>query len=97
MKRFDIVNVNNGKKTFYILLQKSLFFHMVSILQARKPSSVFLPGKFHGNFQEIAFKGQRRPFCSISCLVGYSPWGCKGQDTTEQLSTFLLFLYTVFT
>ena len=32
---------------------------------------VFLPGKFHG---------QRS-------LVGYSPWGHKGADTTEWLST----------
>ena len=32
---------------------------------------VFLPGEFHG---------QRS-------LEGYSPWGCKESDTTEQLST----------
>ena len=32
---------------------------------------VFLPGKSHG---------QRS-------LVGYSPWGCKESETTEQLST----------
>ena len=32
--------------------------------------SVFLCGKFHG---------QRS-------LVGYSPWGCKESDTTEQQS-----------
>ena len=31
---------------------------------------VFLPGKFHG---------QRS-------LAGYSPWGHKGSDTTQQLS-----------
>ena len=31
---------------------------------------VFLPGEFHG---------QRR-------LAGYSPWGCKDLDTTEQLT-----------
>ena len=31
---------------------------------------VFLPGEFHG---------QRS-------LVGYSPWGCKELDTTEQLT-----------
>ena len=30
---------------------------------------VLLPGKFHG----------------WSRLVGYSPWGCKESDTTEQL------------
>ena len=33
------------------------------------PTPVFLPGEFHG---------QR-------CLVGYSPWGCKEPDMTEQL------------
>jgi len=32
---------------------------------------VFLPGEFHG---------QRS-------LAGYSPWGCKELDTTEQPST----------
>ena len=85
MKRFDIVSVNNGKNFLYIIAEITIF-HMVSILQARKPSSVFLPGKFHGNFQEIAFKGQRMSFCSIYCLVGYSPWGCKGEDMAEQLS-----------
>ena len=35
-----------------------------------QPTPVFLPRKFHG---------QRS-------LVGYSPWGCKESDTTEQLS-----------
>ena len=34
------------------------------------PTPVFLPGESHG---------QRR-------LVGYSPWGCKELDTTEQLT-----------
>ena len=34
-----------------------------------QPTPVFLPGKSHG---------QRN-------LVGYSPWGCKESDTTEQL------------
>ena len=34
------------------------------------PTPVFLPGEFHG---------QRN-------LVGYSPWGCKELDTTEQLT-----------
>ena len=39
-----------------------------------QPTPVFLPGEFHG---------QRT-------LTGYSPWGCKESDTTEQLSRFLL-------
>ena len=33
--------------------------------------SIFLPGESHGERN----------------LVGYSPWGCKESDTTEQLST----------
>ena len=41
-----------------------------------QPTSVLLPGKFHR---------QRS-------LVGYSPWGCKELDTTEQLHFFLLLL-----
>ena len=36
-----------------------------------QPTSVFLPGKFHG---------QRR-------LSGYSPWGCKESDTTWWLKS----------
>ena len=35
------------------------------------PTPVYLPGEFHG---------QRS-------LVGYSPWGCKELDATEQLNT----------
>ena len=34
-----------------------------------QPTPVFLPGKPHG----------------WRSLVGYSPWGCKESDTTEQL------------
>ena len=34
-----------------------------------KPTPVLLPGKFHG----------------LRSLVGYSPWGCKESDTSEQL------------
>ena len=40
-------------------------------LRKWQPTPVFLPGKFH----------EQRS------LVGYSPWGCEGSDTTEQLST----------
>ena len=34
------------------------------------PTPVFLPGEFHGE----------------RILAGYSPWGCKESDTTEQLT-----------
>ena len=40
-------------------------------MRAREPTPVFLPGEP---------QGQRS-------LVGYSPWGRKELDTTEQLST----------
>ena len=41
-----------------------------------QPTPVFLPGEFHGE----------------RSLVGYSSWGCKESDTTEQLtlSVFLV-------
>ena len=39
-----------------------------------QPTPIFLPGKSHG---------QRT-------LVGYSPWGCKESDTTEQEHTSFL-------
>ena len=45
---------------------------MIKITDWRRkwqPTPVLLPGKFHG---------QRS-------LVGYSPWGCKELDMTEQL------------
>ena len=38
------------------------------------PTPVFLPGEFHG---------QRS-------LVGYSPWGCRESDTTEQLNNRMI-------
>ena len=41
-----------------------------------QPTPEFLPGKAHG---------QRS-------LVGYSPWGCKESDMTEQLSTCILYI-----
>ena len=43
-----------------------------------QPTPVFLPGKF---------LGQRN-------MVGYSPWGCKESDTTEQLHS-LHFLFAM--
>ena len=45
---------------------------MRTILESSRqwqPTPVFLPGKSHGWWN----------------LVGYSPWGCKESDTTEQL------------
>ena len=42
-----------------------------------QPTPVLLPGKFHG---------QRS-------LVGYSPWGRKESDTTEQLHFNVLYIY----
>ena len=45
----------------------------------RQPTSVFLPGESHG---------QRN-------LAGYSPWGHKESDTTEQLTLSLSFIMCV--
>ena len=45
-----------------------------SLERACPPTPVFLPGELCG---------QRR-------LVGYSPWGCKELDTTEQLALSLI-------
>ena len=41
-----------------------------------QPTPVFLPGESHGQ----------------KSLAGYSPWGCKGSDTSEQLKNNMLFL-----
>ena len=47
--------------------------------RAQQPTPVFLPGEFHG---------QRS-------LAGYSPWGRKESDATEQL-TFSLYIHLVY-
>ena len=44
----------------------------ISWRRAWQPTPAFLPGKFHGQ----------------GSLAGYSPWGCKEPDTTEQLSPY---------
>ena len=52
-----------------------LWWYMVGKIPWRRawqPTPVFLPGEF----------------CGQKSLVGYSPWGCKESDTTEQLSTY---------
>ena len=50
------------------------------------PGSGRSPGEGNGNPLQYSchgtFHGQRS-------LVGYSPWGCKESDTTEQLTTSL--------
>ena len=38
-----------------------------------QPTPVFLPGEFHGQWS----------------LAGYSPWGCKEMDITEQVSLYI--------
>ena len=50
------------------------FFGLIVIQSKWQPTPVFLPGKSHG----------------WRNLVGYSPWGCKESDTTEQ---HLLYFY----
>ena len=41
------------------------------------PTPVLLPGEFHG----------------LRSLVGYSPWGHKESDMTEQLTLSLIFIF----
>ena len=81
--------LSNRKKIIYIIAEITIF-RMLSILQARKPFPVFLPEKFHGNFQEIAFKGQR-----MSYFLPGGPQSTglqrEGHDwATEYMSPFLL-------
>ena len=55
----------------YLTLPNSIYLVFPSISWRRQwhPTPVLLPGKSHGP----------------RSLVGYSPWGCKESDTTEQL------------
>ena len=41
------------------------------------PTPVLLPGEFHG----------------LRSLVGYSPWGHKESDMTEQLTLSVIFIF----
>ena len=51
------------------------------------------PGAGHGN--PLQYSCLENPHGQRS-LLGYSPWGCKESDTTEQLSTAQHILYTHF-
>ena len=50
-----------------------------------KPSSGRSPGGAHGNPLQYSCHGQRS-------LAGYSPWGRKESDTTEQLTLYPRFI-----
>ena len=54
-------------------IKTTMRHHLTPVRMAliKKSTPVFLPGSPHGQ----------------SSLVGYSPWGCKDSDTTEQVST----------
>ena len=54
-------------------IKTTMRHHLTPVRMAliKKSTPVFLPGSPHGQ----------------SSLVGYSPWGCKDLDTTEQVST----------
>ena len=56
-------------------IQNSTFSFFSFWRRKWQPTAVFLPGQTHG---------QRS-------LVGYSPWGCKESDTTEQLRQTIIF------
>ena len=62
-----------GKERIYMQLRKPRFNPWVGKIRWRRewqPTPVFLPGKFHGP----------------RSLAGYSPWGHKESDRTEQLT-----------
>ena len=56
------------------------WFQKIPWRRAWQPTPVFLPGEFHG---------QRN-------LVGYSPWGHKELDTTEQLTHIIFHCVHIF-
>ena len=58
-----------GNKGLYVIKWNLHKSNGVEMEKERQPTPVFLPWKS---------QGQRS-------LVGYSPWGCKESDTTEQL------------
>ena len=53
------------------------------------PGSGRSPGEANGNPLQCSWPGE---FHGQKSLAGYSPWGCKQSDTTEQLT---LSLFTV--
>ena len=80
--------INTTASSILDFFRASLVAQMVKILpgfdpwvgkipwrREQLPTPVFLPGEFHGQ----------------SSLAGYSPWGCKELDTTEQLTHTLYF------
>ena len=48
------------------------------------------PGGGHGNPHQYSCLGNPHEQRSLG---GYSPWGCKESDTTDRLSTFLVYLF----
>ena len=70
-----IISVYNQYKNYWHISHSvalSLKLECTSNLYWRRkwqPTPAFLPGKSQG----------------LRILVGYSPWGCKGSDTTERL------------
>ena len=66
----DLVEVNSGKlKLLPLCSAQFTVLHYLFWRRKWQPTPVFLPWKFHG----------------LRSLVGYSPWGRKESDTTEQL------------
>ena len=63
-------------KSHYVVTFRVAPVGKISQRREWRPTPGFLPGESHG---------QRS-------LVGYSPWGRKGSDTTEQLTLSLLWL-----
>ena len=61
-----------GIEGTHLSIKKAMYKKSIANIWSREwqPTPVFLPRKFHGQRSQ----------------VGYSPWGCKELDMTEQLS-----------
>ena len=72
---------SEGKKKICLQCRRPRFDPWIGKILWRMewlPTPVFLPAEFHG---------QRS-------LAGYSPWGHKESDTTEQLTLSYIYIYT---
>ena len=77
----------NYRKEQFKEINYSLMFLIKNCLQCKDtgliPGSGRSPGEGHGNPFQLFLPGKSHGQRS---LVGYSPWGCKESDMTEQLN-----------
>ena len=76
---FQVALGVSKEDTFTVLVLKTHFYNLLLLRRQWQPTPVLLPGKSHG----------RRS------LVGCSPWGRWGSDTTEWLHFHFSLLHTL--